>query len=115
MSSVRTRLSADERRAQLVAPGRSEFAAHGYQATTTDAIARRAGISQPYVVRLFGTKKALFLAAIERCFERVTASFRAAASDAPRPRRLHAMGEAYVRELKDREMLLFQLQSYAAS
>ena len=110
-----TRLSADERRLLLVEAALAEFAIHGYAGTTTDAIARRAGISQPYVVRLFGTKKALFLAAIERCFGRVAESFREAATDAPRPRRLQAMGEAYGRELKDRERLLFQLHSYAAS
>jgi AcrR family transcriptional regulator len=108
-------MAARDRRLLLVESAIREFALHGLAGTTTDAIARRAGISQPYVVRLFGTKKALFLAAVERCFDRVTTSFREAAASAPPGRRLQAMGEAYTRELENREQLLFQLHSYAAS
>jgi AcrR family transcriptional regulator len=104
-----------DRRRLLVDAAITEFGEHGFDGTTTDAIARRAGISQPYVVRLFGTKKALFLAAIERCFELVVELFREAAARAPRGEALAAMGAAYVGELEHRERLLFQLQSYAAS
>jgi AcrR family transcriptional regulator len=104
-----------DRRRLLVDAAITEFGQHGFAGTTTDAIARRAGISQPYVVRLFGTKKALFLAAIERCFELVTELFREAAAGVPRGEALAAMGKAYVGELEHRERLLFQLQSYAAS
>jgi AcrR family transcriptional regulator len=104
-----------DRRRLLVDAAVTEFGQHGFAGTTTDAIARRAGISQPYVVRLFGTKKALFLAAIERCFELVVELFREAAARAPRCEALAAMGAAYVGELEHRERLLFQLQSYAAS
>jgi AcrR family transcriptional regulator len=104
-----------DRRRLLVDAAITEFGQHGLSGTTTDAIARRAGISQPYVVRLFGTKKALFLAAIERCFELVTELFREAAATAAPGEALMAMGKAYVRELEHRERLLFQLQSYAAS
>jgi AcrR family transcriptional regulator len=109
------RMHADDRRRLVVDSAIEEFALHGLAGTTTDAIARRAGISQPYVVRLYGTKKALFLAAIERCFDRVCETFRAAAAAAPADRRLGAMGEAYRGELVRRERLLFQLHSYAAS
>jgi AcrR family transcriptional regulator len=115
MVEPHARLSATERRRLLVDSAMAEFALHGLAGTTTDAIARRAGISQPYVVRLFGTKKALFLAAVERCFERVSVIFREAAAAAPPGRRLQAMGEAYTRELENRERLLFQMHSYAAS
>jgi AcrR family transcriptional regulator len=109
-----SRIPAADRRALLVEAAMSEFAETGFAGTTTDAIARRAGISQPYVVRLFGTKKALFLASVDRCFERVVERFRTAAETAPPGRRLQAMGEAYMAELHDRERLLFQLHSYAA-
>jgi AcrR family transcriptional regulator len=108
------RMHLADRRRLLVDAAVAEFALHGLAGTTTDAIARRAGISQPYVVRLFGTKKALFLAAAERCFDRVTTTFRDAAGSAEPGRRLQAMGDAYVGELADRERLLFQLQAYAA-
>lgn len=109
------RMPAAARRLLLVDAAMVEFGLNGLAGTTTDAIARRAGISQPYVVRLFGTKKALFLAACERCFDLVVARFReAAAAAAPGTSVLDAMGQAYVGELDQRERLLFQLQSYAA-
>jgi AcrR family transcriptional regulator len=110
-----SRMPAAARRRLLVDAAIAEFGVHGLAGTSTDAIARRAGISQPYVVRLFGTKKALFLAAIERCFDLVGELFRAAAEAAPAGQALQAMGEAYRGELAHRERLLFQLQSYAAS
>ena len=105
-------MHADARRRLLVDSAILEFALHGLDGTTTDAIARRAGISQPYVVRLFGTKKALFLAAVERSVDQLADAFREAAAAAPPGRRLHALGEAYA--LERRDLLRFQLQSYAA-
>lgn len=107
-------MTADERRDQIVAAARAEFAAHGYQAATTDAIARRAGVSQPYVVRLFGTKRALFLAVADACFQQVHDVFSAAAAGAPPERRLDAMGDAYLALVADREVLALQLHFYAA-
>jgi AcrR family transcriptional regulator len=107
-------MRADDRRRLLADAAILEFAQNGLAGTTTDAIARRAGISQPYVVRLFGTKKALYLAAVERCFDGVGEMFREAAGAAAPARRLQAMGDAYVQELKNRDRLLFQLHSYAA-
>ena len=62
------RLSADERRQAIVAAGIEEFAAHGLAGGSTDTIARKAGVSQPYVFQLFGTKKELFIAVIRRAF-----------------------------------------------
>jgi AcrR family transcriptional regulator len=115
-----TRLSADERRDTIVAAASIEFAAAGYAGTSTDAIARRAGVSQPYVFQLFGTKKDLFLAAVKDCFERTGQTFvqsgtRARAA-APDPRSiLEEMGHAYVRLLLANPTLLrLQLQAYAA-
>jgi AcrR family transcriptional regulator len=77
-------------------------------------VARQAGISQPYLFRLFATKKALFLALVERCFQQVTGTFEAAAADRVGEEALEAMGEAYHRLLEDRTLLLLQMQSYAA-
>jgi AcrR family transcriptional regulator len=114
MSSVRTRLTADERREQIVAAARAEFAERGYQAATTDAIARRAGVSQPYVVRLFGTKRALFLAVADGCFAQIHDVFSAAAEGAPPGQKLNAMGDAYRDLVADREVLALQLHFFAA-
>ena len=111
---TRTRKSADERRAEIIALAMEQFALGGYRGTSTEAIARQAGISQPYLFRLFRTKRELFLACHELCDARIVETFRAAAESAPRGEELPSMGKAYVELLKDRTMLLFQMQSYAA-
>ena len=116
------RLSADERRAAIVAASVDEFAAKGLAGASTDLIARRAGVSQPYVFQLFGTKKDLFLAVVRRCFERTRIAFEAAADGYARGEMtgsgcnsaLDAMGMAYMQLLADRTLLLIQLQAYAA-
>jgi AcrR family transcriptional regulator len=114
---ARTRLTASERREDLLVAAIAEFARTGYHGTPTDAIARRAGISQPYLFRLYGTKRDLFLACVERCFDRTAATFREAltADVAQECDAFARMGRAYVELLADRELLLFQLQTYAAA
>lgn len=115
-----TRLSAGERRDEVVAAAAIEFATGGFAGTSTDLIARRAGVSQPYLFQLFGTKKELFLAAVADCFERTGAWFEEAAADArsrglATPATLETMGNAYVRMLlADRNALRLQLNAYAA-
>jgi AcrR family transcriptional regulator len=115
-----TRMTADERRAAIVAAGIEEFAAHGLAGASTDAIAKRAGVSQPYVFQLFKTKNELFIAIVRRCFERTRLAF----EDAARRQEqgtiegcnsvLDAMGRTYMTMLADRTLLLMQLQAYAA-
>ena len=53
------RKSAQERREEIVEAALVEFAAHGLDGGSTETIAKAVGISQPYVFRLFGTKKKL--------------------------------------------------------
>ena len=107
-------MSADERREEVLAAAVAEFAAYGLHGASTEAIAERAGISQPYIFRLFGTKKDLFIAAAERVLGRIMDTFRdAVAAEPDRP--LHAMGEAYERLLVHREEFLMLLQAFAAS
>ena len=112
--TTRTRKSADVRRTEIVALAMEQFALGGYRGTSTEAIARQAGISQPYLFRLFKTKRELFLACHELCDQRVVDTFRTAAEAVPQDEALPAMGKAYVELLQDRTMLLFQMQSYAA-
>ena len=90
------------------------FATEGYRGASTEAIARDAGISQPYLFRLFGTKRDLFLACHGVCMERVHETFRTAARGLPAAERMPTMGRAYIELLADRRLLLFQMQSYAA-
>jgi AcrR family transcriptional regulator len=112
-------MSADERRDAIVAAATEEFATGGLVGASTEAIARRVGVSQPYVFQLFGTKKELFLAVVASCFSRIILAFDEAAGrwtpgtdDCDSP--LMAMGLAYKRLLADRTLLLMQLQAYAA-
>lgn len=106
-------MSADERREEIVGIAVSEFALRGLHGTSTETIADRAGVSQPYLFRLFGTKKELFLAAGERVTDRIRDLFVLAAETHP-DHPLEAMGEAYRRLLERREELLMQMQLYAA-
>jgi AcrR family transcriptional regulator len=114
MASAPTRRSAEERRREIVEIAIRHFAQNGYNGTSTDQVAREAGISQPYLFRLFGTKKGLFLACIGRCHDRLHETFRGAAEADTGGDPLEAMGLAYTELLADREMLLLQLQMYAA-
>jgi AcrR family transcriptional regulator len=106
-------MPAAERREAILEAAMAEFARGGLHGTATEDIARRAGITQPYVFRLFGTKKALYLATIERCFDRIQREFAAAAEAAEPGTELQAMGAAYGPLLRDRSLLLGQMHSYA--
>jgi AcrR family transcriptional regulator len=107
-------MPAAERRELVLDAAVAEFAVHGLAGTSTEDVARRAGISQPYLFRLFPTKKALFLALVDRCFRRVRDSFIDAAGDLTGDAAMEAMGDAYERLLEDRVLLLLQMQAYAA-
>jgi AcrR family transcriptional regulator len=108
------RKSAEVRREEILEAAMKEFAYGGLHGTSTEKIAARAGISQPYLFRLFGTKKELFVASSQRCFGRVLAAFQEAAEGKSGPEAMKAMGRAYEQLLADREMLLGQMQMYAA-
>jgi AcrR family transcriptional regulator len=107
-------MSATDRRRQVLAAALSEFAHGGLAGTSTETIAARAGISQPYLFRLFPTKKALFIACIEECFGRVEKTFDEASAGLTGAEALDAMALAYGDLLADRELLLSQHHSYAA-
>ncbi len=115
-----TRLTADERRHEIVAAAMSEFGRHGLDGASVQAIAQRAGVSQPYVFQLFGTKKDLFLAVIREGFARTWRAFEEAAGRQEAGTIegcnsvLEAMGRRYKELLADRNLLLVQLQAYAA-
>ncbi|MFE6779877.1 TetR/AcrR family transcriptional regulator [Streptomyces sp. NPDC057702] len=112
MAHSTPRMSADERREVAVRVAMSEFAKGGYYGTSTEAIARRVGVSQPYLFRLFPNKRALFQAAAELCFTRTTDVFVQAAEGLRGEEALEAMGKAYSELIVDRELLLMQMQLY---
>ena len=114
MTTTGLRMSASERREQVLNAALAEFAARGLAGTSTEDVGGRAGISQPYLFRLFPTKKGLFLALVQRCFERIAEVFTTAAGDHSGEDALMAMGDAYHQLLADRTLLLLQLHAYAA-
>jgi AcrR family transcriptional regulator len=115
MAAPTRRKSAEERREEILTVAMEHFAEGGYHGTSTEVIAREAGISQPYLFRLFRTKKELFLACDDRACEKLLDAFRRVAATAEPGQKLDAMGEAYVHELlPDRHALLMLMQGYVA-
>jgi AcrR family transcriptional regulator len=108
-------MSAEDRREQVIKEAIVVFARSGYEGATTAAIAERVGVSQPYLFRLFPTKKDLFLAASERNMHDTLNLLREAAGGMTGCDALDAMGDAYQEKLiSNRDWLLMQLQSFAA-
>jgi AcrR family transcriptional regulator len=103
-----------DRRAQVLACASTEFAEGGLRGASIEAIAHDAGITQPYVFRLFGSKKALFLEVVAESFTQLGHSMREAAGAATGLEALAAMGARYNAMLADRTALQLQLQAYAA-
>src|SRR5712691_10604875 len=115
MAVTKERKSAAERREAVLDAALVEFAERGLDGASTEAIAAGAGISQPYVFRLFGTKKELFKAVGARCFRQTLELFQRAAEGKRGEEALEAMGQAYMQELlPDRTRLRAQMQAYAA-
>lgn len=116
---TRTRMTAEERSEEVLQAAVSAFAESGYAATKTDEIARRAGVSQPYVIRLFGTKQQLFLAAVQRVCDRIEAIFRTAAAQASPTaspqEKMDEMGHGYKVFLAEQDLPLVLLHGYSAS
>jgi AcrR family transcriptional regulator len=109
-----TRKSAEVRREEILEAARAEFAVGGLHGTSTEDIARRAGVSQPYIFRLFGTKKELFIESVRRGFRHVLAIFQEAAAENREGDVFLSMGHAYGDARRDRAALMFQMQAYAA-
>lgn len=115
MATTAPRKTADERREQILVAALDEFACRGLHGASTDAIARKVGLSQPYLFRLFGTKKGLFLAVVEKCLADTHDLFRDAANGLHGEEALHAIGEVYETMLARQPMQLrAQMQGYAA-
>jgi len=109
------RMRAEDRRELVLTAATAVFGERGYVGATTDAVARAAGVSQPYVVRMFGTKEALFLEVLGRALERLIDSFTSAIDENPTatPEDLHhRIGAAYADLLMDRGLLLSLMHGF---
>jgi AcrR family transcriptional regulator len=116
---MNTRMPAEERRELILQAATRAFAAGGYAGTSTDAVAREAGVSQPYVVRMFGTKLDLFLAVHGRACDRIDAAFRGVLDerpfDAASEEDKERMGLAYTALLADTDFLHVLMHGFTAS
>jgi len=118
----RKRVPAAERRDALIEAAVHHFAHGGLQGTKVSAIAAEVGVAQPYVFSLFPTKRDLFLAAVNRCFDRVATLFEEAVAEfekngpqEPEEDKLKSIGKTYTGAIADDpDQLLLQLQAYAA-
>ncbi|MEQ1736628.1 MAG: TetR/AcrR family transcriptional regulator [Rhodoglobus sp.] len=109
-----TRMAAGERRELVLAAAAGVFGERGYVGATTDAVAKASGVSQPYVVRMFGTKAALFQAVLERSLDKLVTEFRSEiAEHQPTDDDLPmCIGRRYVSLLADRGLLLSLMQAF---
>ncbi|WP_229928568.1 TetR/AcrR family transcriptional regulator [Kitasatospora xanthocidica] len=114
MARSSMRMSAEERRESVVRAAMIEFARGGYRGTSTEAIARRVGVSQPYLFRLFPGKQAIFEAAAERCVEETWRVFDEASAGLTGSAAAEAMSEAYMGLVGDRDQLMMQMQLYVS-
>jgi AcrR family transcriptional regulator len=119
IGTQRKRRTAEERRTDVLDAALVEFATYGLHGASTVTIAERAGISQPYVLRLFGTKKALFLATVAMARELIEATWQHALAAMPTgatsTARLQALGEAFQGLTTRTEVLRLLLQAYSAA
>lgn len=114
MAKSSIRMSAEERRESVVRAALTEFARGGYHGTSTEAIARRVGVSQPYLFRLFPGKQAIFAAAAERCVEETWRVFDEASAGLSGEEAADAMSDAYMGLVEDRDQLMMQMQLYVS-
>lgn len=110
----RIRKTAEERREEILDAAVTEFAAQGLRGASVEDMAEKVGVSQPYVYRLFGTKKDLFLAAAGHVRERILGAFQEGA-EAGQDEALQTMGQSYNLEFFRREEMMLLLQGFAAS
>src|ERR1700759_3565464 len=110
------RLSAEERREAVLDAAVHEFAQAGYHATSTTSIAKRAGISQPYIYALFPNKRDLFIAVYQRATNEIRREFlKQADAHSETDDKFVALAESYSEFLSSKSKLLVLLHSYASA
>jgi AcrR family transcriptional regulator len=115
-TAVGTRHTAEERREEILHAAVARFGQTGLHGTSTELIARDVGVSQPYLFRLFGTKKQLFMAAVEWGFAETLETFRVAIAAASDPHdAFRRVGDAYSALVSDQRYLGIQMQAYAST
>lgn len=109
-------MKAADRRRLVLEAAMHEFGEAGFAEVSTEAIAVRAGVSQPYIFRLFGTKKDLIIAAIRERAAGIQETFRLAVENRGSATALESMATAYAVMLsEDPNALRCQLHAWAAA
>ncbi len=85
-SAMRRRMDPGDRRKLVLEAATSAFARTGYAGTSTHTVARQASISQPYVLRMFGSKLALFLEVLDQSTDRIVETLAAVIEEQARDR-----------------------------
>lgn len=110
------RIPAAERREQILQAAARVFGARGYAGATTDLVAQEAGISQPYVVRMFGGKDNLLVAVLERARSRILSAFRQVLAEVSKDRESAELGPrlalAYVDLIEDDTIQMALMQGF---
>lgn len=118
MPTAPKRMSAEDRREQILVAATEVFGTMGFDGGTTDTIARVAGISQAYVVRTFGSKEELILAVTDRACVRVQTAFRAVIAtltgDETVLERKRRMADVYHELIADRGLLLSLMHLFSS-
>lgn len=108
------RVPMEERREQILEAALHEFSHKGLHGGSTMNIAREVGISQPNIFRIFSTKHELFVAVLQRVFQKIEMTMLAAGESAS-GEPLYAMSDAWGELMEERENMFMLLQGYAAS
>jgi AcrR family transcriptional regulator len=91
------RLRKAERKRQLLAHAKHLFVTLGYHDTTTEKIAKAAGVSEPVLYRHFPSKKALFLEVLHEIREATLERWHAETAGVADPlAKLHAIADLYL-------------------
>jgi AcrR family transcriptional regulator len=115
-ATTAVRHTAEERREEILRAAVTRFGETGLHGTSTETIARDVGVSQPYLFRLYGTKKQLFMAAVEWAFDETLRAFQEAIAEASDPHdAFRRVGDAYFALVDDRRYLGIQMQAYAST
>lgn len=109
MPAAGTTVKSDQRRQGVVHAAVSCFARKGFYGTTTHEIAERAGISQPYLYRLFANKQTIFVAAVEHVGDLLTEALSAADTTE------QGLQDAYSTIIEDGDILRFLMQANCAA
>ncbi|MBI9114854.1 TetR/AcrR family transcriptional regulator [Sanguibacter suaedae] len=113
--TLRSLSTAADRRSTIVSAALTAFSRSGYTGTTIADVAREAAISSAYVLKLFGGKEALFVAALDECFERIEQTLASAPASGTPGEILDAMGDAYAELIADRTLLLIQVHAQSVA